>query len=89
MSEQIVYYTLKYGKKYYSPYLHNDMRAMSTDVQSMLTDHRELAVRFGDEKTANHFKEMEVFNRTLAQEPGFDEKQVKVVKITKKIRQVH
>lgn len=87
--KEVLYYTLKYGDRYYAPYLHNDSRKMIESIESMLTDKKYLAVRFGTKEIAEYFRDQEVMNRTLLGEEGFDPEQVRVVTVTKKTRHIH
>lgn len=88
-TKEVLYYTLKYGKRYYAPYLHNDPQKMIASVDGMLTEKKHLAVRFGSKDVAEWFRDQEILNRTMLGEQGFDADQVKVVKVTKKIRHIH
>jgi len=88
MSE-LVYYVLKYDTKYYAPYLDVSETEMTSNVQSMLTEHRELAARFASKDLAEKFKDMECRMRVMLAEPNFNPELVKAVKVTKKLRTIN
>jgi len=86
--KEVLYYTIKYGNKYYSPYLNRDQNRMMTSVEAMLTEKKHLAVRFGDKDTALFFKEQDIAYRTMLAEPDFQPELVKVVTVTKKVHTI-
>lgn len=89
--KEVNYYVMKYGEKYYAPY--KDMEAFTASstvgVDSVLTENKSLAVRFGTKEMAEKIHEEEVLARMLAGDTSFEADKCRIVAVYKKEYNIH